>query len=122
MTAAQAYQEYDALELISREDLRRKLDGGEDLKLVCALGEWAYRALHIPGSIHVDGPEKADTLLDRDDQIVVYCTNVNCPASIMLYNLLTQHGYRHVKRYAGGLEDWEEAGYSLVGEKAPQPE
>ena len=110
------------MELISREDLRRKLDVGEDLRLVCALGEWAYRAMHIPGSIHVDDLEKAAALLDRDDQIVVYCTNVNCPASIVAYNLLTQHGYRHVKRYAGGLEDWEEAGYHLVGESGPEPE
>ena len=80
------------MKLISREDLKRKLDEGEDLKLVFALSEWAYRAVHIPGSIHVEGPEQAAELLNKDDQIVVYCTNVNCPASIMAYNLLAQHG------------------------------
>ena len=50
---------------------------------------------------------------------MVYCTNVNC-ASIMAYNLLVQHGYGDVRRYAGGLDDWEEAGYPLVGEMAPR--
>ena len=107
------------MELISREDLKRKLDAGEDLKLVCTLGEWAFQAVRIPGSIHVDTPEKAEALLDRDDQIVVYCTNVNCAASIMAYQLMKQNGYTNVKRYAGGLEDWEEAGLPLEGELAP---
>ena len=104
------------MELISREDLKRKLDEGEDLKLVCALGEWAFRAMHIPGSIHVGRPEQAAELLDKGDQIVVYCTNVNCVASQMAYHRLVKAGYKNVRRYAGGLEDWEEAGYPLAGE------
>ena len=104
------------VELISREDLKRKLDEGEDLKLVCALAEWAFRSMHIPGSINVDTPEKAAKLLDKDDQIVVYCTNVHCVASQLLYARLVQDGYKDVRRYAGGLEDWEEACNPLAGE------
>lgn len=104
------------LRLISREDLKRKLDQGEGLKLVCALRESAYRAMHIPGSIHVDSLELAAQRLGKDDQIVVYCTNVNCPASITLYHVLVSEGYKDVRRYAGGLEDWESAGYRLAGE------
>ena len=105
-----------ALRLITREELKQKLDQGDDLKLVCALRGSAYRAMHIPGSIHVDTPEAAHELLDRVDQIVVYCTNVNCPASIVLYEQLVQHGYEDVRRYAGGIEDWEAAGFTLAGE------
>ncbi len=108
--------EDEPLELISREDLKRKLDEGEDLKLVCALAEWAFRSMHIPGSINVDTPEKAAKLLDKDDQIVVYCTNVHCVASQLLYARLVQDGYKDVRRYAGGLEDWEEACNPLAGE------
>ena len=103
------------MRLISREDLKAKLENEEALKLVCALREWAYQAMHIPGSIHVDTLEKAADLLDKKDQIVVYCTNVHCPASISLYELLTHDGYDDVCRYAGGLEDWEAAGYPLAG-------
>ena len=104
------------MRLISREDLKRKLDEGEDLKLVCALSEWAYRAVHIPGSFHIDGPNRADELLEKDDQIVVYCTNPNCVASVMAYHRLVKAGYNDVTRYAGGLEDWEAAGFPLEGE------
>ena len=104
------------MELISRENLKRKLDDGEDLKLVCALSEWAFRAMHIPGSFHIDGPGLAAELLDKHDQIVVYCTNVNCVSSVMAYNRLVESGYTNVRRYAGGLEDWEAAGLPLAGE------
>jgi 3-mercaptopyruvate sulfurtransferase SseA len=31
---------------------------------------------------------------------------------------LKAHGYERVRWYAGGLEDWESAGYQLAGEQA----
>ena len=51
-----------------------------------------------------------------NDEIVVYCSNVACPASIMAYQILRSEGYNDICRYAGGLEDWEAAGYPLEGE------
>lgn len=104
------------MNLISREDLKRKLDRGEEFKLVFVLGEWHYRAKHIPGSLHIDTPEKGLELLRKSDEIVVYCSNLRCVASIFAYNLLVRNGYTNVRRYAGGLEDWEDAGYPLEGE------
>lgn len=101
---------------ISREELKTKLDQHENMKLVFTLGDWHYHAKHIPGSIQVDNPEKAKELLDKDDEIVVYCTNVTCAASIMAYHLLEANGFKNMRRYAGGIEDWEEAGYLLEGE------
>ncbi len=104
------------MKLIDREELKQKLDRGDDFKLVMALGEWAYRAKRIPGSLHFETVEKGLQALDPDDDIVVYCSNPSCVASIAAYKMLTQNGYRNVRRYAGGLEGWEEAGYPLEGE------
>ena len=104
------------MKLIDREELKRKLDRGDDFKLVMALGEWAYRAKRIPGSLHFATVEKGLQALDPDDDIVVYCSNPSCVASIAAYKMLTENGYRNVRRYAGGLEGWEEAGYPLEGE------
>jgi rhodanese-related sulfurtransferase len=104
------------LNLISREELKEKLDRGDDFKLVMALSEWAFRAKHIPGSINVDRPEKVDGMLSSDDEIVVYCSNPACSASIMAYKILVQQGFKSVRRYAGGMQDWESAGYPLEGE------
>jgi rhodanese-related sulfurtransferase len=104
------------MKLISREELKQKLDRGDEFKLVMVLGEWAYRAKHIPGSIHVDTPEKGARLLHRDDEIVVYCSGADCVASVAAYTMLTSRGYTHVRRFAGGLIEWEQAGYPLEGE------
>ena len=106
------------MNLITRDELKEKLDRGDDFKLVCALSEWAYRAKHIPGSLHIDNPSKAIDLLDKSDEIVVYCSDVHCPASKYAYHILTSNGYEDVRRYEGGIIDWEDAGYPVEGEWA----
>jgi rhodanese-related sulfurtransferase len=102
--------------VISREELKAKIDRDDDFKLVMVLGEWAYRAKHIPGSINIFAPGIIKEHLYPGDDIVIYCSNPICPASPYAYRLLKSAGYRHVRRYAGGLEDWEAAGYPLEGE------
>ena len=104
------------MELITCEELKEKLDRGDDFKLVFTMSEWAYRAKHIPGSLNIDNPKKVAELLDKSDEIVVYCSGDPCPASKYAYYLLTQRGYKHVRRYAGGVAEWEEAGYPIEGD------
>jgi rhodanese-related sulfurtransferase len=104
------------MRLISMQELKEKLDRGDPLKLVNALGEWEYRAKHIPGSLHFPTPEETLRGLGRDDEIVVHCSNPSCMASVALYQLLERNGYRNIRRFAGGLQEWEEAGYPLEGE------
>ncbi|MEQ8673743.1 MAG: rhodanese-like domain-containing protein [Aggregatilineales bacterium] len=101
---------------ITREELKAKLDRGDHFKLVMTLTEWHFRAMHIPSSIWVSSVDDALSQLGRDEEIVVYCADVNCVASGTAYHLLTDNGYRNVRRYAGGVADWQAAGYPLVGE------
>ena len=108
------------MELIDRDELKEKLDRGETFKLVMVLGGWAFRAKHIPGSINVSTPDEVAEMLAPEDEIVVYCSNEACPASPFAYRLLTASGYANVRRYAGGLADWEAAGYPIEGEAADQ--
>lgn len=104
------------MDLISRDELKERLDRGDEFKLVMTLGEFAFRGKHIPGSLNIYVPELAKEQLDQEDDIVVYCSNPSCSASIMAYHFLMNNGYKHVRRYAGGLLDWEDAGYPLEGE------
>jgi len=48
----------------------------------------------------------------------VYCSNPVCTASQMAYHFLISRGFKNVRRYAGGIEDWEVAGYAVEGEMA----
>ena len=103
------------IETIDREELKAKLERGDDFRLVMTLHDWAFRAAHIPGSIHFHSVEDALEGLSPDDEIVVYCSDVACVASQFAYRGLKQHGYTNVRRYAGGLSDWQQAGYLLEG-------
>lgn len=105
----------EPIRTISREELSAKLDAGDDFKLVMALGRWAFEAKHIPGSLHFDTPDELYAAVAPEDEVVVYCSNVDCLSSVALYRELVRRGYRKVRRYAGGLLDWEDAGLPLEG-------
>jgi rhodanese-related sulfurtransferase len=101
---------------LDREQLRAKLERKEPFKLVMASSDWAFRAKHIAGSIHFKTPEEMFAALGKDDEIVVYCSNLDCHASLATIQKLRARGYRNVRHYAGGLIDWEAGGLPLEGD------
>ena len=105
----------EPIRTIDRDELKAKLDRDEDLKLVMALNRWAFEAKHIPGSLHFDTPDALYAAIRPDDEVIVYCSNVDCLSSVALYRDLVARGYRNVRRYSGGLLDWEDAGLPLEG-------
>ena len=105
----------EPIRTISRDELKAKIDKGESFKLIMALSRWAFEAKHIPGSMHFDTPAELYAAVKPEDEVVVYCSHVDCLASVALYRELVRRGYQHVRRYAGGLLDWEDAGLPLEG-------
>ncbi len=108
----------EPIRTIGREELRAKLDRGEEFMLIMALNRWAFDAKHIPGSLHFDSPDELYAAVRPDDEVVVYCSNVDCLSSVALYRDLLRRGYQNVRRYSGGLLEWEDAGLPLEGEFA----
>ena len=106
----------DQVRTIDRDELWAKISRGDRFRLVMALNEWAFRAKHIPGSEHFNTPEELFASLGSDDEIVVYCTSPECHSSIALYWALLEAGFDNVRRYSGGLTDWEAAGLPLEGD------
>src|SRR5262252_3550005 len=106
---------------IDRDALRARLARGDAFKLVMAAHDWAFRAKHIPGSVHFKSDAELFAGLARDDDIVVYCSNIDCHASLALIQKLRDRGYEAVSHYAGGLLDWEEAGLPIEGDWATAP-
>ena len=107
------------VDTISREELKGKLDRGEDFKLAMALSPRAYEAKRIPGSINIVSEEQGRGLMTEGvspaDEIVVYCTGGDCMSSLQAYKRLVELGFTNVRHYPGGLSDWEAAGYPLEG-------
>ncbi|HKW36318.1 MAG TPA: rhodanese-like domain-containing protein [Burkholderiales bacterium] len=99
---------------IDRDTLARKLAGASRPVLVEALPEQYFRDWHLPGARHLPHDEVArlapSVLPDKAAEIVVYCASKSCQNSHVAAAKLEQLGYRNVAVYAGGKQDWSEAG------------
>lgn len=104
--------------LITREELRDLLDRGEPLRLLEALPEGHYLRGHLPGALHFPHDQVRAlaplVLPDLKAAIVVYCASSTCRNSAIAAGVLAQLGYTNVRVYAGGKQDWEQAGFPLV--------
>jgi rhodanese-related sulfurtransferase len=99
--------------LISRGELKTAIDGGT-VTVVDALGGDYYAKQHLPGAVALTPADvdalAATVLPDRDAAIVTYCSNPACPNSGQVAGRLTALGYRNVRKYREGIEDWTAAG------------
>ena len=103
------------VQMISKEELKAKMDRGDEFKLVMTMNQWHYEAEHIPGSILVSDKESAKRLLQPEDEIVCYCSDRACSASRFVADLLERAGYGHVLHYDGELNEWKKASYPTEG-------
>ena len=101
-------------QVISREELRDRLLSVNRPVLVEALPEKFYAAKHLPGALHLPHVQvdalAPRVLPERSAEVVVYCSNRQCQNSHMAAHRLSVLGYTNVSVYAGGKQDWEEAG------------
>jgi rhodanese-related sulfurtransferase len=66
---------------------------------------------HVPGALHIPRGQlegKAEGILDRDKNIVVYCAGGS--RSALAADTLQQMGYQHVSSLKGGFRGWAEGG------------
>jgi rhodanese-related sulfurtransferase len=107
------------MKTITAQDLKNRLDSGEDTVLVNTLSNEYFQQQHIPGSINIPTEEiesRAEKeLLRKDQDIVVYCASPTCQASPAAARKLEEMGYTNVYEYSGGLQGWDEAGYPFAG-------
>lgn len=109
-TARLFFEERDALEPITKEELfRRSNDDGIVVLDVRPAEE--YRNGHIPGALSIPLPELKNRFaeLPHDREVVAYCRGPYCVLSVEAMNILRNAGYRAV-RLKEGLPEWKEAG------------
>ena len=108
---------------ISRDELRRKFENGEQFVLVDALPPMSFAHSHLPGAINLP-PERADAsvakrIADKEVEVVVYCANPTCESSIDTAHRLLALGYTNVRHYPGGKDEWRDSGLPLERAGAP---
>src|SRR4051794_1826591 len=101
------------MDRITRDDLLALLQAGA-VQLVEALPADAFAAEHLPGARNVPGPLSAElagqVAPDPAATVVVYCSGPYCNRSKIAAAAFARLGYRDVRIYAGGKQDWAEAG------------
>ena len=106
---------------ITREELKAKMDRGESVVLVDALGPEHYASSHLPGAVNLpyEFVDEAERVLpDKRAEIVVYCMSEACEASGEEVRELTEMGYTNVRHYAAGKLDWIRAGLPVEGRRS----
>jgi rhodanese-related sulfurtransferase len=110
---------------IRRDELKSKIDRGDKFFLVETLPEEKFRHQHLPHALNLP-PDRtkelaSQVLPDKNAEVVVYCGNSSCDASENAARELTEQGYRHVRRYVEGKQDWTAAGLPTESEARTQP-
>jgi rhodanese-related sulfurtransferase len=101
---------------ITRDELQAEIAAG-GVTLLEALPVEHYDKEHLPGARNLpldDIDALAPTLIAGfDSPVVVYCANAACQNSHIAAARLHALGYREVRVYAGGKEDWFLAGLAF---------
>jgi len=102
---------------ITAEALKEKINKQPDLLLINVLSKDYFDDCHIKGSINIpfDVFEKRISELDKNRDIVVYCSNYMCSASAAAYKILKKNGFEKVKAFEGGMKEWYDKGYPSQG-------
>ena len=111
---------------ITSDELKQKIDNGDDFVLIDTLGEQSYQRAHLPGAISIDAHSDdfvahvEEHVPDKDKEIVVYCASFSCQLSPQAAQKLIEAGYTNVVDFEGGLKDWATSGYDFEGDGGEQ--
>jgi rhodanese-related sulfurtransferase len=91
---------------ITSEDVKSKLDRGDQLTLLDCREPWEYKTARIEGATNIpmgDIPARIQEL-DPDKHIVVICHHG--VRSMNVTTWLRQQGFERVQSMAGGIDRW----------------
>jgi rhodanese-related sulfurtransferase len=100
---------------INIEELKQKIESNEVI-LVEVLDKESYEKSHIKGAINIPLKEigaEAKERFNKDDEIVVYCSDNQCTASPSAAKKLDNLGFKNVYHYKGGKKEWKESGQPM---------
>ena len=106
---------------ITPEQLRDKLNAGEDILLLDLQGrpDSGTKRMAIPGAVRINPhrlEQYRDVQISPSRQVVLYCA---CPGeftSARVALALRRKGIEHVRPLAGGLHTWRDRGFPVTSE------
>lgn len=113
-TARAYFSARDALDPIDREELQRRIEGGDVVVLDVRPAE-EFAAGHIAGALSIPLEELAERLgqLPADVEVVAYCRGPYCVLAPQAIELLHASG-RRARRLSDGFPEWQLAGLPVT--------
>ena len=109
--------EVEGVPLVSFRLVKALRETGQKFRMICVLTpDWFHGKL-IEGSEWIPWDklqqEAPKVLPNKDELIIVYCANYECPQSSKGTRILMDLGYKHVFDFKGGIKEWEENGMPI---------
>jgi rhodanese-related sulfurtransferase len=106
----------DELQPVTREELTRRLQDGDNLVVLDVRPAAEYAASHLPGAVSIPVAELRRRLaeLPVDREIVAYCRGPYCAFAHEAVNVLRDEGFA-ARRLEDGLPEWQAAGLAVTG-------
>ena len=106
----------DDLEPVTREELARRLEDGDDLVVLDVRPAAEYAAGHLPGAVSIPVGELRRRLaeLPADREVVAYCRGPYCAFAHEAVELLRDEGFA-ARRLEDGLPEWQAARLAVIG-------
>jgi rhodanese-related sulfurtransferase len=103
------------LEPVTREELTRRLQDGDDLVVLDVRPVGEYAAGHLPEAVSIPVGELRRRLAEmpRDREIVAYCRGPYCAFAHEAVTLLRKEGFS-ARRLEDGLPEWKAAGLAVT--------
>jgi rhodanese-related sulfurtransferase len=106
----------DELQPVTREELARRLQDGDDLVVLDVRPAAEYAAGHLPGAVSIPVGELRRRLaeLPADREVVAYCRGPYCAFAHEAVSVLRDEGFA-ARRLEDGLPEWQAAGLAVTG-------
>jgi rhodanese-related sulfurtransferase len=106
----------DELQPVTREELTRRLQDGDNLVVLDVRPAAEYAASHLPGAVSIPVAELRRRLaeLPVDREIVAYCRGPYCAFAHEAVSVLRDEGFA-ARRLEDGLPEWQAAGLAVTG-------
>jgi rhodanese-related sulfurtransferase len=104
---------------ISRDELKQKINRGDDFYLVDANRNGDYLRSHLPGAMNIPADDISalapQMIVDKHASIVVYGRDQKCSRPERSAKALESLGYQNVREFHDGREGWLASGLPVHG-------
>jgi hydroxyacylglutathione hydrolase len=97
---------------ISVQELKGKLEQGDDIAVLDVRSQTEWDEAHIQGAFHIPSPDTRARYreVDSTKPVAVLCNTAH--RSSMAASILKQHGLTNLSVVTGGMSAWQAAGFS----------